>query len=169
MLAAPDHRPLPPRRTTLVVGLALIAATAVSGCSHRAEPVGLDDAFPDWAKGVQDRWAGQPGELGSGTGSNDSSSRLSLGTGEDGAPARVRVSITCQGDGTVHMAVWAGRIVDGAESGKRLASGEIRCGHDEDLYLRTRSEYVTIGPTSGDSTVGWYAATYSDLAATAAD
>ncbi|WP_416393025.1 MULTISPECIES: hypothetical protein [unclassified Curtobacterium] len=50
-----------------------------------------------------------------------------------------------------------------------VASGEIRCGHDEDLYLRTRSEYVTIGPTSGDSTVGWYAATHSDLAATAAD
>ncbi|MDF2994355.1 MAG: hypothetical protein K0S37_4869 [Microbacterium sp.] len=37
-------------------------------------------------------------------------------------------------------------------------------GHDEDLYVVTSSAAITIGPTAGDGTVGWYAAAYGDLA-----
>lgn len=83
-----------------------------------------------------------------------------------GDRARIRVSITCQGDETVQMAVWAGRIgANGSETGKRLTSRSVHCGHDEDLYVVTSSAAITIGPTAGDGTVGWYAAAYSDLAA----
>ncbi|UWD82127.1 hypothetical protein NY057_15130 [Curtobacterium flaccumfaciens] len=143
--------------------MALVSLTA---CSDHATPEENDNAYYRWMQRVQDRWAGQLGELGSGAGTNDSSSRLSFGDDGAGDRARIRVSVTCQGDGTVHMAMWAGRAAtDGTTTGKRLASRSVHCGHDEDLYVVTSSAAITIGPTAGDGTVGWYAAAYGDLAA----
>lgn len=116
---------------------------------------------------VQDRWAEQPGELGAGAGTNDASSRLSLGIADGGERAHVRVSVACQGHGTIRMAVWGGRIADGADTGREPAARSVQCGHDEDLYVETSADSITIGPTSGDSTVSWYAAAYADRAAAA--
>lgn len=156
------------RRSTLVIGVAVVALVSLMACSDHPTPEENDKAHSGWMQRVQARWAGQPGGLGSGAGTNDSSSRLSLGTDGAGDRARIRVSITCQGDETVQMAVWAGRIgANGSETGKRLTSRSVHCGHDEDLYVVTSSAAITIGPTAGDGTVGWYAAAYSDLAARA--
>ncbi|MDF2492170.1 MAG: hypothetical protein K0Q58_748 [Microbacterium sp.] len=121
------------RRSTLVIGVAVVALVSFTACSDHPTPEENDKAHADWMQRVQDRWAGQPGELGSGAGTNDSSSRLSLGDDRAGDRARIRVSVTCQGGGT--------------------------------LYVVTSSAAITIGPTAGDGTVGWYAAAYSDLAA----
>lgn len=63
------------------------------------------------------------------------------------------------------MAVWNGRIADGKATGKRLVQRTVHCGHDEDLYVETSSGWITIGATSGDSSVVWYAAAYSGGAA----
>lgn len=144
-----------------LVGLALVTAMSLTACSSHVTAVGDEKTSSAWMESVQDRWAEQPGELGSGAGTNNPSSRLSLGVTDGGAPAHVRVSFACQGHGTVPMAVWSNRMVSGAENGKRLASRSIRCGHDEDLYVVTSSAWITIGPTSGDSSVSWYAAAYA--------
>lgn len=155
----------PRRRGTLAIGVALVALVSLTACSDSPTPEAHDKAYSRWMHAVQKRWSGQPGELGSGAGMNDSSSRLSLGNDADGERARIRVSIACQGDGTLQMAVWAGRIgATGAEPGKRLTSRSVQCGHDEDLYVASSSAAITIGPTAGDGTVGWYAAAYSDIA-----
>ena len=155
------------RRAPLALALALVAVVAMTGCSEQPQPrtVADGDASSHWMEKVQDRWAGQPGELGSGAGTSDGSSRLSLGASDDGERTRIRVSVTCQGHGTVPMAVWNGRIADGKATGKRLVTRVVRCGHDEDLYVVTSSGWITIGPTAGDSSVGWYAAAYSGGAA----
>jgi hypothetical protein len=160
-----DH--LRRRRTRIsVVGLTLVIVVPLTACSDRVDPVVDDASVSDWAQGVQGRWAGQPGELGSGSGVNDGSSRLSLGTTASGERKRIRVSVACQGHGTTPMAVWSGRIAaDGGVTGRQLATHSIRCGHDEDLYVATSSSWITIGPTAGDSTVGWYAAAYTAVAA----
>lgn len=149
-----------------VVGLALVTVVPLTACSDRVERVVDDASVSGWAQGVQSRLAGQPGELGSGSGVDDESSRLSLGTAGSGERTRIRVSVTCQGHGTTSMAVWSGRIAaDGAVTGRRLAMRTIHCGHDEDLYVATSGSWITIGPTAGDSSVGWYAAAYTDLGA----
>jgi len=156
------------RRSTLVIGVAVVALVSLTACSDHPTPEENDKAHSRWMQGVQERWAGQPGELGSGAGYDHPTDRLSLGNDGDeaGDRARIRVSVTCQGDGTVQMAVWAGRIgANGSETGKRLASRSVHCRHDEDLYVVTSSAAITIGPTAGDGTVGWYAAAYGDLAA----
>ena len=150
------------RRLIGLVGLTLVTAMSLAACSSHVNAVGDEKTSSAWMESVQDRWAEQPGELGSGAGTNDSSSRLSLGVADGGTPAHVRVSFACQGHGTVSMAVWSKRLVSGAENGKRLASRSIQCGHDEDLYVATSSAWITIGPTSGDSSVSWYAAAYAD-------
>lgn len=152
----------------LAIGVAVVALVSLTACSDHPTPEENDKAYSRWMQAVRERWAGQPGELGSGAGTDDSSSRLSLGNDGDGAGhrARIRVSVACQGERTVQMAVWTGRAAtDGTTPGKRLASRSVRCGHDEDLYVVTSSRWITIGPTAGDGTVGWYAAAYSDLAA----
>ena len=156
------------RRGTLAIGVAVVALVSLTACSDHPTPEENDKAHSRWMQGVQERWAGQPGELGSGAGNDHPTDRLSLGNDGDeaGDRARIRVSVTCQGDGTVQMAVWAGRAAtDGTTTGKRLASRSVHCGHDEDLYVVTSSGWITIGPTAGDGTVGWYAAAYSDLVA----
>ncbi|MBO9041391.1 hypothetical protein [Curtobacterium flaccumfaciens] len=150
----------------MIIGVAVVALVSLTACSDHPTPEENDKASFRWMQRVQDRWAGQPGELGSGAGTNDSSSRLSLGDDGAGDRARIRVSVTCQGDETVQMAVWAGRFASNdGEAGRRLTSRSVHCGHDEDLYVVTSSAAITIGPTAGDGTVGWYAAAYSDLAA----
>lgn len=167
--AVPARPPRPTTRHPLTIGVAVVAVVALvslAACSDHPTPEENDKAHSRWMQAVQERWAGQPGELGSGAGTNDSSSRLSFGDDGAGDRARIRVSVTCQGGGTVQMAVWAGRIgANGSETGKRLTSRSVHCGHDEDLYVVTSSGWITIGPTAGDGTVGWYAAAYSDLAA----
>jgi hypothetical protein len=153
------------RRGTLAVGVAVAALVSLTACSDHPTPEENDKAYSLWMQGVQERWAGQPGELGSGGGNDHPTDRLSFGDDGAGDRARIRVSVTCQGGGTVQMAVWAGRIgANGSETGKRLTSRSVHCGHDEDLYVVTSSAAITIGPTAGDGTVGWYAAAYGDLA-----
>lgn len=149
-------------RWSIVIGLTLVIVVSLTACSGRSTPV--DDASA-WMEKVQDRWAEQPGELGAGAGTNDASSRLSLGVADGGERAHVRVSVACQGHGTIRMAVWGGRIADGADTGRELAARSVQCGHDEDLYVVTSADSITIGPTAGDSTVSWYAAAYADRAA----
>lgn len=152
------------RRLVGLVGLTLMTAMSLAACSSHVKAVDDEKSSSAWMESVQDRWAEQPGELGSGAGTNDSSSRLSLGVADGGTPAHVRVSFACQGHGKVPVAVWSNRMVSGAESGKRLASRSIQCGHDEDLYVVTSRAWITIGATSGDSSVTWYAAAYADPA-----
>jgi hypothetical protein len=149
------------------IGLALVPVVSITGCSHQLKPIDYDKVSSGWMRAVQDRWSVQPGELGSGGGSNDASSRLSLGGADRGERAHIRVSVACQGHGTIPMAVWSGRFVNGSETGRKLAARSVQCGHDEDLYVVTSSSWITIGPTSGDSSVTWYAAAYSDLVAKA--
>jgi hypothetical protein len=149
-----------------VIGLTLVTVVSLTACSDQVEPIVDDASVSGWAQGVHGRWAGQPGELGSGIGVNNGSSRLSVGTTANGERKRIRVSVACQGHGTTPMAVWSGRIAaDGGVTGRQLATRSIQCGHDEDLYVATSSSWITIGPTAGDSSVGWYAAAYTELAA----
>ncbi|WP_156364591.1 hypothetical protein [Curtobacterium sp. Leaf261] len=61
------------------------------------------------------------------------------------------------------MAVWAGGVSTGHETGRQLVARTVQCGHDEDLYVTTSSDSITIGPTSGDSSVVWFAAAYSKV------
>jgi hypothetical protein len=153
-----------PALHTTATCLALLSLVSLTACSHGTTNTDLDRSYSTWMQDVQDRWAGQPGALGSGSGVNDSSSRLSVGAASNGQATRIRVSVACQGDGVIAMAVWNGRIADGTVTGRRLTAGSIQCGHDEDLYVTTSSSAITIGPTAGDSRVGWYAATYSSPA-----
>lgn len=162
MNASSVHDHLRRGRWSSVIGLMLVVVVSLTACSGRSTPV--DDASA-WMETVQDRWAEQPGELGAGAGTNDASSRLSLGVADGGERAHVRVSVACQGHGTIRMAIWGGRIADGADTGRELAARSVQCGHDEDLYVVTSADSITIGPTSGDSSVSWYAAAYADLAA----
>ncbi|WP_131845815.1 MULTISPECIES: hypothetical protein [unclassified Curtobacterium] len=165
MIASSVHDHLRRRRWSSIIGLTLVVVVSLTACSGHATPVDDVEVASAWMENVQDRWADQPGELGAGAGTNDASSRLSLGVADGGERAHVRVSLACQGHGTVRMAVWGGRIADGADTGRELAARSVRCGHDEDLYVVTSADSITIGPTAGDSAVSWYAAAYADLAA----
>ncbi|TCU48435.1 hypothetical protein EDF33_102326 [Curtobacterium sp. PhB146] len=165
MIASSVHDHLRRGRWSSIIGLTLVIVVSLTAWSGRATPVDDVEVASAWMENVQDRWADQPGELGAGAGTNDASSRLSLGVADGGERAHVRVSVACQGHGTVRIAVWGGRIADGADTGRELAARSVQCGHDEDLYVVTSADSITIGPTSGDSTVSWYAAAYADLAA----
>jgi hypothetical protein len=72
-------------------------------------------------------------------------------------------SCTRQHDGSTRL----GHRVDAAAGSApdMSAARSVQCGHDEDLYVVTSADSITIGPTSGDSTVSWYAAAYADRAA----
>jgi hypothetical protein len=137
MITASPHRN---RRRIGTVGLTLLVAVSLTACSGHSEAVDSEKASSDWMSNVQDRWAEQPGELGSGAGTDDSSSWIALGVAHaSGTRAHIRVSVACQGHGRVSMAVWSGRAVSGVPQGKRLASRAVQCGHDEDLYVVTSS------------------------------
>lgn len=159
----PGHGRIRVRRGSCVIGLVLIAAVSLTACSKGSMSDEDLERSDHWTKQVQDRWAGQPGLMASGSGVNDTTSRLSIGGGDGQQRKRIRVSIACEGHGTVDMAVWAGRFSDGRETGRQLAARSVQCGHDEDLYVATASEWITIGATSGDSSVGWFAAAYTNF------
>ncbi|MBT1680852.1 hypothetical protein [Curtobacterium aurantiacum] len=151
------------RRSVAGVTAVVLVALVLAACSGAHPRMSDDEVLSDsWTEQVRHRWAGQPDELGSGVGLGRTTDRLSFGGREDGRPGRIRVSVTCRGGESLPLAVWNGRSGPGrAALGEPVASREIGCGHDEDLYVTTRASWITIGSTEDEPGVGWYAAIYS--------